>query len=149
MCLCPRESNSQPFYRSAVGFQQVIKSVSCYHIAFTQVGISLPSDRLSGRRQDVVSYKVYVVLVQWNPNPVGDQLMLLLIPKLASSGMLYGISGSLEYPWCRSSSVVNYYIYAHFKHWPGQSAALNLCNISWWEVGSTSYTCTALGFSQR
>lgn len=58
------ESSSQPFYRSAVGFQGVTKSGSCWRITFTQVAISPPSDRLSGRRQDAVSYNVCVVLVQ-------------------------------------------------------------------------------------
>lgn len=49
MPLSTCESSSQPFYRSAGGFQQVINPVSCYHIAFTRVGISLPSDRLSSK----------------------------------------------------------------------------------------------------
>jgi len=43
---------------------------------------------------------------------------------------------------------MNYYIYVQFKHLCGQSSALEICKVSWWEIVSTSNNCTTLGCSQ-
>ena len=129
MCLCPCESSSQPFYRSAVGFQRVIKSGSCCHITFTRVAISFPSDRLSGRMWSLTMYVWFwcnktQTLQGINKCYYSYQL------KITQSCMLYGTLVAQSILGAEViSSVMNYYIYAQFKHLCGQSAALEICII--------------------
>lgn len=55
------ESSSQPFYRYALDFQRVTTG-SCCHVTFTYKYLFLY--RLSGRRQDVVTFGVCAALEQ-------------------------------------------------------------------------------------